>query len=363
MPEDAPRQIGTDGAARTPQSDAVRRAFTKQAELCDGLGSPFTAVLCRLCAGRLDERTAVGARVLAWPGEPIADALALRLAGGLHALVLGARAPALAAAYPPHPLDPEQLWQAIAAALTEHADRLLGALERHPQTNEVARSGILLPGFLTIARATERSLALLELGASAGLNLLWDRFHYRYGEREWGDGAAPVSLAPELRGRTPDLDAVVGVVARHGVDLAPVDVANADDRLRLRSYIWADQRERLARLDGALAIAQELALRIDGGDAAEWLERALAARRERVATVVFHSIVWHYAPRATQQRIKDALQRAGASATADSPLAHLQFEGVAGRGAALLTLRQWPPGSTRVLADGDFHGRWLDWHR
>src|SRR5262249_22651944 len=79
---------------------------------------------------------------------------------------------ALAAAYPPHPLDPEQLWQAISAALTEHADRLLGALERHPQTNEVARSGILLPGFLTIARATERSLALLELGASAGLNLL-----------------------------------------------------------------------------------------------------------------------------------------------------------------------------------------------
>src|SRR5262249_47762055 len=81
-----------------------------------------------------------------------------------------------------------------------------------------------------------------------------------------------------------------------------------------------------SRLDGALAIAQELALRIDGGDAAEWLERALAARRERVATVVFHSIVWHYAPRATQQRIKAALQRAGASATADSPLAHLQFE-------------------------------------
>src|SRR5262249_22651943 len=80
------------GAARTPQSDAVRRAFTKQAELCDGLGSPFTAVLCRLCAGRLDERTAVGARVLAWPGEPMADALALRPAGGPPAALRGARA-------------------------------------------------------------------------------------------------------------------------------------------------------------------------------------------------------------------------------------------------------------------------------
>src|SRR5262249_56295909 len=98
------------------------------------------------------------------------------------------------------------------------------------------------------------------------------------GEADGGARAAPVSLAPELRGRTPDLDAVVGVVARHGVDLAPVDVANADDRLRLRSYIWADQRERLARLDGALAIAQELALRIDGGDAAEWPPPAPAAR-------------------------------------------------------------------------------------
>src|SRR5262249_36164488 len=223
------------------------------------------------------------------------------------------------AATPPHPLDPEQLWRAIAAALTEHADRLLGALERHPQTNEVARSGILLPGFLTIARATERSLALLELGASAGLNLLWDRFHYRYGEREWGDRAAPVSLAPELRGRTPDLDAVVGVVARHGVDLARVDVANADDRLRLRSYIWADQRERLARLDGALAIAQELALRIDGGDAAEWLERALAARRERAATGVFHPIVSHFAPRPTLHRVKAAPPRAGPSPASGRP--------------------------------------------
>jgi hypothetical protein len=346
---------------RTPKSEIVRHAFEQQAELCNTLGSQFTAALCRLLAGRLDDDDAVGREVLAWPGDPVIDALPLRLAGGLHALVLGRRAPALVAAYPPHPLDPERLWQAVSGALTDHVDELMAALGRHPQTNEVARSAILLPGFLTIARETARPLALLELGSSAGLNLLWDRFHYRYGEHEWGPRTSPVTLASELRGAIPNLGGEVKVTSRRGVDLAPADASNADDRLRLRSYVWADQRERLARLDGALDLARALAVRVDAGDAAAWLDAALAARHDGAATVVFHSIMWQYASHETQRRIEDSLERAGAAASTDRPLARLEFEGVAGRAPALLTLTQWPPGRTRILAEADFHGRWIDW--
>jgi len=353
--------MGNHVPGRTSGPDAVRAAFEIQAGQCDDLGSPFTATLCRLCGTRLDHDTAVGRRVLGWPGDPVADALPLRLAGGLHALVLGQRAEALVAAYPPNVLDVERLWQAVSDALMRHEEHLVAMLERPPQTNEVARSAILLPALLTIARTTTLPLALLELGASAGLNLLWDRFHYRYGDAEWGDATSPVRLAPDLRGGMPRLDGVINIVSRRGVDVAPIDAANTDDRLRLRSYVWADQTARLARLDGALALAQALSLRVETGDAAVWLDTALADRADNVATVVFHSVMWLYLPPATQQHIASALNQAGANASATRPLAWLRFEGVSGREPATLTLTQWPAAETRVLAQADFHGRWLDW--
>src|SRR5262245_27896057 len=142
-----------------------------QAAICDALGSPFSAKVCLALAELLDRSTATGRRALDWPGNATADALALRLLGGLHSLVLSGADDGLAAVYPPQQIDGTRLRDAIAGAMRRHDERLCGALDSAPQTNEVARSAMLLPGFLAIARETSLPLEIVEIGTSAGLNL------------------------------------------------------------------------------------------------------------------------------------------------------------------------------------------------
>nr|WP_306306763.1 DUF2332 family protein [Nitratireductor aquibiodomus] len=142
--------------------------FEKQALACDRMGSPFTAQLCRLLPDILDRETATGARVLGWPGEAGEDALALRLCGGLHALVLAGEDAALAGVYPPNAASPEALRKAMSAAIARHDARLCANLDSPPQTNEIGRSAMLMPGFLQIARETGLPLDLCEIGSSAG---------------------------------------------------------------------------------------------------------------------------------------------------------------------------------------------------
>lgn len=108
--------------------------------------------------------------VAAWPGDPVADALPLRLAGAFHALVLTGAEPDLAACYPPGgDGDPGRLRAAVSAAL--------------------ARCG----GFLHIAASTRLPLRLFGIGSSAGLNLIRGRYHYRLGDGTWEGSCQPGS--------------------------------------------------------------------------------------------------------------------------------------------------------------------------
>src|SRR5688572_29628320 len=123
------------------RAETVREGFREQARWCERLGSPFTARLCAVLAETLDPETAIGARVLAWPGDPMGDALALRLCGGLHALVRARQAARLGALYPPAPAPrDEALRAAVAQTLVEQAAQLDPWLDGAPQTNEVGRS-------------------------------------------------------------------------------------------------------------------------------------------------------------------------------------------------------------------------------
>jgi hypothetical protein len=354
--------IRADAAGVEAHVQTVRQQFRNQASACRRLGSPFTAMLLELAAERLDLASEVGRRVLTWPGDPRGDALALRFAGGLHALVLSGAAPALAQVYPETAIetDREALWAAVADALDTHGLALLRFLESPPQTNELARSAALLGGFLTVARQTGRPLALLEIGASAGLNLHWDAYAYALGDASWGAAAAPLRLMPTWRGPSPP-PATVEVLARRGCDRRPIDPANAQDRLRLRAYVWADQSARLARLDAALDHAARQGVRIEQADAAEWLEARLEQRPPSLATVLFHSIVWQYLAPATQRRIEAAVEQAGAAATAGAPLAWLRLEPDPGGDHAELRLTTWPGRREQLLADADYHGRWVSW--
>ena len=341
---------------------AVRAHFEAQAKACDRLGSAFTARLCRALAKVLDRATGTGRRVLDWPGDPRDDALALRLCGGLHALVLSGADKQLAGIYPPARLDDAALLATLADAIARNDATLFSTLANAPQTNEIARSGMLLPGFLTIARETGLPLALHEIGSSAALNLLFDRFHYRYGQAEWGAADSPVRLAPELRGKLPPLDGDLAVSARHGCDIAPVDIGRPADRLRLRSYIWADQALRLERLDAAIGLAASVPFTLEQADAADFVRARLASRRPGTAFVLFHSIMWQYMPLATRAEISTALEAAGQDATAAAPVAWLRMEPLATSDPhATLSLTLWPGGETRHLARCDYHGRWIEW--
>lgn len=234
----------------------VRNAFRGQAKSCDELGSPFTARLCRLVADRLDASSAVGERILGWRGDPTSkgDSVALRLAGALHALVLSGRSESLGASYPPNSADDETLWRAIDQAIRQESRFLLDRLTSAPQTNEVRRSGALLPGFLTVAQLFGKPLVISEIGASAGLNLHWDRYRYDLASGRWGDEAAAVVIAPEWAGGPPP-PRPVEIIDRAGCDLHPLNPADGGDRLRLLSYIWADQQDRIDRTRQALKIA------------------------------------------------------------------------------------------------------------
>jgi hypothetical protein len=340
----------------------VRSHFQGQAAACTRLGSPFTARLLELAAERLVETGHVGRAILRWPGDPKADALALRLAAALHALVLSDASPELAAAYPEGSRsgDPAALGPALTRAFEAQGAVIADFLARPPQTNEVGRSAVLLGGFLTVAAETGLPLRLLELGASAGLNLFWDAYAYDLAGAAWGPPDAPLRLCPDWQGALPPL-IPAAIRSRRGCDRTPLDPSDAGDRLRLRAYVWADQVDRRRRLEVALDLVAESGLRVERADAAEWTEARLSEPAPGEAIVLYHSIVWQYLPPAGQRRIAAAIERAAACATSPSPLAWLRMEPARDVRHSELRLTLWPGGHERLLAEADYHGRWVRW--
>lgn len=347
----------------------VRGHFAAQALACASLGSPFTAALCAALGRMLDNTTETGRRCLAWPGDPDGDALALRLCGALHALVLDHADKVLAAAFPPRSAVAIILGGLLPGVLRRHDARLADAVRHPPQTNEVGRAAMLLPGFLLLAREIGLPLSLHEIGASAGLNGLFPRFGYRYGADAWGDAEAAVQLAPEVRGGTrPPLDGALRIAGSGASDKAPVDFARPAERLRLRSFVWPDQAARLERLDAAIGLASAMRLPPPAAsDAADAVAAWLDARQPGTAAVLFHSIMWQYLPAATKQATAAVMAAAGARSSHEAPLAWLRMEPAQARGTgpaeafAALSLTLWPGGVTRHLADCDLHGRWIAW--
>ena len=342
--------------------ERVRAAFAEQAGWAEKLGSPFMVRLTSLLAERLDRSSETGRRILDWSGPPEAgaDNVPLRLCGGLHALVRAGRLTELAAFYPPDPLgDDEAFGAAIEAALRDADEDLLPWLGSAPQTNEVGRSAVLMAGLLAVADLHPLPMETFELGASAGLNMLLDRFACDLGGLAAGDPQSPLRLAPEWKGAAPPA-ATVRIEARAGVDLQPMDVRR--DRDRLLAYVWPDHPDRIRQLEAALAVAERDSLMVEQGDAADWLEAKLAAPpRSGRTRVVLHSIAFQYFPEATQQRIAAMIERAGGEASPSSPLAWLRFEFLTADGKTSLRLRTWPGGEDRLLAWAHPHGKWVRW--
>lgn len=348
-------------AARADIVEACERQFAA----CTSMGAPFTARLCRLFGQRLDETPAFGKRVFAWPRDTLwPDLVPLRCCAALNILVRTGRAKELVSCYPAgEGADDDELWRAIAATIAAHDSFMTTFLDSPPQTNEVVRSGVLLGGFLHIARATNMPLALYETGASAGLNLLFDSYRYDLGEgRMWGDTNSKVAIASAWTGAAPPLDAHVRIASRAAVDLRPVDARNAQDRERMLAYIWPEQVERVKRIEAALDLVASSELRVESDDALAWLDRQLLQpAREGVCRVVYHSVFAQYLPQHVRAALRAALKRHGETATANAPFAWLAMEAGADRMSCELSLTMWPGGERRSLAKVDWHGKWAEW--
>lgn len=222
---------------------------------------------------------------------------------------------------------------AFLAFCRERAERIGETVStRRTQTNEVARSAFLLP----CLALSEEPITLIEVGASAGLNLNLDRYAYVYGDRRLGD--SPVVLEPELRGPPPPVERVPRIASRVGIDLAP-----APDPDWLRACLWPGDPSRRERLDAALEIAAEHPPPLIQGNALELLPDLIARAEGNV--VVMHSAVTVYFSDPERERLKELLE----------PVTHVSAE----------TEDEWA--SVRLRVDGRAvgrahpHGVWLEW--
>ena len=281
----------------------------------------------------------------------------LRLFAAVHFLVLSGVAPdALSGRF-----------EDFAAALAEHEDALRARLETHGvQTNEVQRCTMLLPTFLAAGGETGLPLELIELGPSAGLNLLVDRYRYRYANGSYGSADALLELTvAEGDGRVPAalLEHELVVRRRRGIDLAPVDATSADGYLLLRSFVWPGLDERVRRLDAAVETLRRAPEQPEliAGDYTAVLPALLADRPADALTVVFETFSTIYLPEVAARQLDEALESAAADGRPLAWVSVRRWELGAGRDAAFeLELRVWP-GAAHVVARVDPHGNTLDW--
>jgi hypothetical protein len=331
---------------------AIVEQLQWQADACGMIGSQLYAALLERAAADVEAGGPVWEVLRGHENDPRFTVLGLRLLGAVNRMVLTGREPRLAAAYEAG--DAAKAWQELRETIARNAEGLCSLVDLPVQTNEVGRCNALLFGFLTVAAEMGLPLRLLEVGASAGLNLRWDRFRYAADGFSWGPADAALRLEFELRGEPPSLPGNIEVVERRGCDANPVDASTPEGRLALLSYIWPDQPERIARMRAALKVAEQVPVSIERETAAAWAERALAEPAPGRATVIYHSIVSQYLSDEEREAFFGHVEAAGARASADAPRAWLRMEPADDR--ANLDLTIWPGGETRRLARVGYHG-------
>jgi hypothetical protein len=344
----------------------MARRMRQQGEACAQLGSPLYALLLEHAA---DDLLAGGptADVLAGhEDDPGPSALALRLLGSVHRLVLERKAPALALHYPSvgGTVGSDGVWEAFRAVLAEQGDAVRAGLSHAPQTNEVGRSAALVGGLRVLLAERDLPVRLFEIGSSAGLNLRADHFRFvAHDGFSYGPSDTPLTMDGAWAGDPLPDASPLRIVERHGSDVAPVDVTTTEGRLLLTSYVWPDQVARFERLRAALDVAARVPATVRTATAAEAV--AELTPEPGTWTVLWHSVMWQYLDKAEQAAVEDLLEQAGRRATDDAPLAHLELEprrpAPGEEHRFLVTLRTWPGGGTRVLGEAAPHGLPVRW--
>ena len=250
-------------------------------------------------------------------------------------------------------------WEEIDTALDDYADFLRRWLrEQAVQTNEVQRAWGLLPVFLSVVDG--RPFDLLELGPSAGLNLVWDHYRYLYSTGVWGDGG-PLELLGDDRVPPPEelLHRRVSVTRRRGIDLNPVDVTTEDGARLLEAFVWADQTARLERLRRAIDVLRQDPPELIKGDYVEHLPALLRDREPGAHLVVFQTASTMYLEADGADRLRAALHHAAR----EEPLTYISTGHAPDDNGFALEVERYPDGRASRVAVMDFHGEWLEWGR
>ncbi|MDA9918642.1 DUF2332 domain-containing protein, partial [Erythrobacter sp.] len=261
------------------------------------------------------------------------------------------------------------LIDALVCELVETYDTvLLPWLDGPPQTNEAGRAASIMGGLLWLAQRTVPKFELFELGASAGVLTMLDRYRFHLGGTAVGPLGSPMQIEPNWRGegappKAPDNFQILSV---HGCDVAPIDLSDPDSALRLKSYVWPDAPGRMVRIDAAIALASARAPHLMKQDAGEFVTAMLAEpQADGVTRAMFHSIMWQYMPAHTQDAITAAFEDAGSQASAERPLAWVSLETDPATFRHELKVRLWngspEDGATHLLSHAHPHGAWVEW--
>lgn len=329
-----------------PQEGLADRFERFAAVQCDG-SSPLYAAVCRRIAADPEILTLAAA---APPGQPVPNLLL----AAAHYLMLGEGA------------DPASIFGSyleFAGFCRKRRDRMSAVIAaRRVQTNEPGRCAYLLPALIEVRKiCAARPFAVVEIGASAGLNLFWDRYAYDYGDGAIrGEHRSPVRLSCALRGsRKPSLPPPLPEVTRRlGIDLSPVDLRDADAVRWLRALVWADDQERAERLYQALEIARRHPPEMIAGDALRLLPGILAGLPEAEPACVVHTHMLNQLTPEGRARLDEILRDAARS----RDIFVVSAERIDIPRPRLDLAHHARTGSTRsVLAYCHDHGKWLAW--
>lgn len=340
----------------------IAQGMRGQAEHCLRNDAPVTASVIIAQLALMGGPTACGQKIAHWPGKPLEDAMPLRLTGGLHYLYLSGKEPRLGAIYEGRITDQDQIDTLIGQVVAEHDADLLPWIDSPPQTNESGRSASFMAGLLWLSGRVGPRFELLELGASAGVNTMMDRYHYDLNGVLAGPDDSPMRIKPEWRGPPPP-QAPVEIVSVRGCDQNPIDLTDDETAARLKGYIWPEMPARFERMEASIALAKQDPPDVAKADAADWTEEQLTRPQESgVTRVLMHSIVWQYLPQETKDRITAAMETAGKAATAEKPLAWMSLETNRKTFSHELIIRYWPGGEApALLGRAHAHGAWVEW--
>lgn len=292
------------------------------------------------------------------PGQPVPNLLF----GAVHYLLLkGLQHPLLNyySSIVSKPMDPSTAIDALKDFCNRHEDEIIQLLTRKiVQTNEVRRCGYLYPSFCYIYQLTQKPLALVEIGTSAGLQLLWDKYAYRYNSNQiYGDKQSELKIAAEIRGdTTPFLtDQSPPVANRIGIDLHINDVMNPEDYLWLKALIWPEHHERRVHFERAALLVKQHPLELIEGDGVALLPSVASNIPKESTLCVFHTHVANQIPHEAKLLLMKQIQDLGQERDIfhlynnmwDLDL-HLDYH---------INGQQYK----RTLAKTDGHGRWFEW--